>query len=180
LEIKTTTQNWKNLPAHVNAQVQQQLYVLECEKADVFALTQNHPRIWRVERDDKFITQMVAEEVKFWESVENRVRPTEDVEIEKAREELPSELIPIVAELTEVREQIKALEITKDSLTEVLKNWAILESVQELVVNGAKVASLSSFPTTRFDTKAFQAAYPELATQFAKTTETQRFTFSGF
>jgi len=178
VEVKTTTQDWKSLPYHVWIQVQQQLYVREEDIADVIALTRNRPRIWTVPRDQRFIDKLVAEEIEFWESVQNRTRPASIQIIKEAGEgvELPRQMSDMVGRLIEIKEAIKELKERESSLVDTIKAWAQLEGAEEILSDGVKVAKLSEYETTRLDTSALKADHPELVEQYMTSSTSTRLT----
>lgn len=180
IEVKTTTQNWTSLPYHVWIQVQQQLFVREEEWADVIALTQNRPRIWSVSRDEAFIEKLVQEEISFWESVQERTRPELISFVQGSGDgvELPKPMTTLIRELVEIKEAIKDLKERETSISNVIKTWADLEGAEELLVDGVKVAKVSQYETTRFDTASLKAEHPELVEQYTSTSTATRLTLS--
>jgi len=84
LECKTVGANgviaWRNgVPEYVQLQVQHQLAVTGKQAADVAVLVcGNELRVYRLERDEALIEQLIALESEFWGLVETRQPPAPD------------------------------------------------------------------------------------------------------
>lgn len=84
LECKTAGMNgaklWRDgVPEYVQLQVQHQLAVTAKKAADVAVLIcGNELRVYRIERDDTLIGQLIELESQFWDAVVNRVAPEPD------------------------------------------------------------------------------------------------------
>ena len=178
LEIKATSQLWRELPLHVWIQVQQQLRVMNGEIAEVAALIRSTMfKRWRVERDDHFIDQMLEVEEEFWSSVvmdrelreeeEGKKEPAESIEIGKG-------MLEVLERLDEVSTTRLLLEKEEKELKGSVLAYLNENGAKEATYLGAPVVSLTTYETKRFDSKSFQADNPGLYEKYIKVSESQR------
>jgi len=84
LEIKTAGEHraklWKNgVPLYVTCQVQHQLAVTGKQLAHVCVLICGHEsRVYEIKRDDILIEQLIKQERRFWDYVQNDIAPPTD------------------------------------------------------------------------------------------------------
>ncbi len=64
------------IPPYYISQLQHQMYVFELEKMDYFSYSKKDQYIIEVNRDQKFIDEMIEKEKEFWHNVSN-IKPIE-------------------------------------------------------------------------------------------------------
>lgn len=119
-------------------QVQQQMYVLDCRRADIAVLVDNRLRIFGVDRDDELIAEMLQQERDLWERVQHDEPPAPDWEhprtsalIQAAFKnktgltiDLPDLLVVQWERQKQLGQQIKALQAERETLRSQVA-WAI-------------------------------------------------------
>jgi len=177
-EVKTD-----EIPLHYAAQAMHGLMVTDKDVC-VFGVLigADDFRTYRIERDDITIQAIREKEVEFWGRVQRMEAPepssVEDIKrlygkdaglFIEASQEIQADLIALKA-LKDEAKQINALiEAREDRIKIFMADAAIL------TMHGMQVASWKSGIQNRFDSKAFEAAHPDLAAQFRKTIETRTF-----
>jgi len=160
------------VPVHVLVQTHQQMYVADLEVAFVPALVNGRGfQMFRVDRNESLIRDVVRAGERFWQHVENRVRP----------EETPSlDTLKVL-----VREPAKEVDLTDDVVNEFLiskenkriaearykeAQRALIAALGDAEVGNSNVARVTYFEQTqnRVDTKALREQYPDVATEVTK------------
>ena len=88
-----------------------------------------------------------------------------------------NELNQVGRDLLAVRAMIAELEAEAESLTDQIKA-AMVDRGQEVISCPSWSASWKNVTSSRFDSKAFKAAQPDVYNAFTKKTTTTRFTIS--
>ncbi|SFU39526.1 YqaJ viral recombinase family protein [Alicyclobacillus macrosporangiidus] len=197
LEVKCTgarhSGDWEDdkVPDHYMLQLQHYLAVTGLEFGFFAVLIggQKYHQV-EVERDDQLIDYLVQIEKDFWHCVETRTPPELDGSIssvnvldylyppEKTNPDevqLPEDMEFWIQQYIEACGDIKEAEERKQRAANELKAYL---GDREVGRHGLHKVSWKAVRTERFDTKAFQAAHPELFKQFLKTSVTRRFTIS--
>ncbi len=186
LECKTAgefgARNWSDgVPDYVLLQVQHQLAVTGKDAADVAVLLCGQRlAVYRVERDDALIANLIALETEFWGYVERDVPPPGDGS-ESADRALrclypadhggtidfsgDRQLSAVFADLVSVREQIEAQEIAAARLKQTIQS-AMGDASRALFETG-EVTYKRSKDGTGIDLERLLADHPELAHQYA-------------
>lgn len=169
------------IPVYYAAQVMHGLMIKPRRRAIVAALIgADDLRIHFVERDDVTIAAMRQHEVAFWERVLNETPPeptsAEDVRRMFQRDngttiECDSAVLEAVQRLKDVKSAAKALESEEEMLATRIK-LAIGEATT-LAYMGQPLATWKNQITRRIDTKALEAAYPDIAEEFRKPSESR-------
>jgi putative phage-type endonuclease len=192
VEIKTAgnSRNWgepgsSDIPQEYLCQVQHYMIVTGFEAADVVVSINNQePVIYEVEADKELQEMMIDAESEFWQRVIDS-NPPEPVTYAEAIQkygqlaiqggvEASKEIIQSVDRLKLVKESIKGLETEEEDLKGKIilalgdKGDTLLKNGKPLITY--KLAKASS----RFDSKSFEVAHPELYHQFLKTSEPSR------
>ena len=189
LECKTVgfhaAKNWDNgIPLYYLTQVAHYAMIFEMP-VDVIALINNEFKIFSYERNEELEANLLAAEQKFWEqNVLVRVPPTAtclaDVKklykIAEPKKTIiaTDEVDAAMYDMARLSKQIAALEEQKESLEFVVKNH-IKDAEILLDKNGLRLATYASHKTTKFDSKAFSAAHPDLKAKFSKETDSRTF-----
>lgn len=124
VEIKTTRRGWEageDVPGHIQAQVQHQMFVTGYDVVDVAVLTGgSEPKVYEIPRDETFIDNLVFLETEFWGWVTSGTRPPMDGS-ENARRTLSrmhprndGTLIPTSPEIDRVFFDWMAARVVKD------------------------------------------------------------------
>jgi len=182
IEIKATSQWWREPPEHVWIQVQQQLAVMEGKTAQVAALVRSTKfEVWDIQRDDAFIDELIRAEEEFWESVIWGQEPEAFTLTEKRLEgaELPKGMIPILEELRDVTETRRTLEKIEQGLKGQLKEWMQANEASSVVTNGQVAATLTPVHSQVLDTARLKEEMPDIAKQFTKTRESTLLSIKG-
>ena len=186
LECKTAGQfgarHWVDgPPEYVGLQVQHQLAVTGKQAADVAALLCGQQlAVYRIERDDALIANLIALEAEFWRHVEQDIPPPGDGS-ESADRALrclyprdsggtvdfsdDRQLSAVFADLVAVREQIEAQEVAAARLKQTIQS-AMGEASRALFETG-EVTFKRSKDGTSTDLERLLADHPELAQQYA-------------
>jgi putative phage-type endonuclease len=179
LEVKTTGafgEDWgeegtDQIPSHYYVQVQHYMAVTGREWADVAVLGGGRSfRLYRVLADGDFIPDLITLEAEFWACVEARTPPAPDSSDSANRRWPFSQAVEIQADptvalaahqLREVKDRITAAEEEKDSLELMLKK-ALGDAGDTLMAGKEKLCTWKTQSSRRFDSKAFEAAQPEM------------------
>ena len=186
LECKTAGQfgarHWVDgVPEYVVLQVQHQLAVAEKQAADVAVLLCGQQlAVYRIERDDALIANLIALEAEFWRYVETDTPPPGDGS-ESADRALrclyprdsggtvdfseDRQLSGAFADLVAVREQIEALEVVAAKLKQKIQ-YAMGDASRALFDTG-EVTFRRSKDGTSTDLDRLLADHPELAQRYA-------------
>lgn len=186
LEIKTarSADGWgeegtDEVPIQYNAQVQHYMAVTGLMVADVAVLIGGSQfRIYTVEADRELHEAMIQREHDFWhDHVLSRVPPdpinADDVAKLFAKDngeaiEADHELFAAWHDLREARARAKSIDAEIEALENRIKT--AMGEAAELRHMGSVLATWKAArDSSRFDSKAFTAAHPELAAQFTKT-----------
>ena len=181
IECKTTTKwvaNEQCLPEWY-WQAQAQMY---CSGAELvtFVVLDRQLRIsmFNVERHNNDIELMVERVTAFCESIDADKLP-EDVPLNYAQVsllhpqpsgelELDSASLSLIMEWNAAKAALKELEQLEAKLKDQLAN--LMRDHETASVDGQKVLTFKAQSTSRFDSKAFNDAHPDMAKQFSKTT----------
>ena len=186
LECKTAGQfgarHWVDgVPEYVVLQVQHQLAVAGKQAADVAVLLCGQQlAVYRIERDDALIANLIALEAEFWRYVETDTPPPGDGS-ESADRALrclyprdsggtvdfseDRQLSGAFADLVAVREQIEALEVVAAKLKQKIQ-YAMGDASRALFDTG-EVTFRRSKDGTSTDLDRLLADHPELAQRYA-------------
>ncbi len=139
-------------------------------------------RTYHIERDEITINAIREKEVEFWERVQ-LLNPPEPSNVEDIKRlygkdagtaiEATSDIQADVLALRSLKEEAKQLGALIDAREDRIKLFMADAAI--LTMNGMPVATWKSGTQSRFDSKAFEAAHPDLASQFRKTIETRTF-----
>lgn len=191
VEIKTARsgQDWgevgsDQVPQAYLLQVQHYMAVTGFVVADVAVLIGGSDfRLYEVPADRELQQMLVEGEAEFWRNVEQGIPPEpvsySDMQARFGRSskggtvEATQETLDAITRLRTVQADIKRLEEVEE--TEKAIVMKALGECDTLVAGGFTVATWKAAkPSQRFDSKTFQAAYPELYPQFLKTGEVSR------
>lgn len=137
-------------------------------------------RIHYVERDEETITAMRQKEVEFWNLVQTETPPeltnAEDVRRMFQRDngvtvECGSEVAELVERLKSVKASAKALEAQQEEIETRIK--LAFGEASTLAFMGRPLATWKAQTARRIDTKALEAAHPDIAEQFRKPSESR-------
>ena len=192
LEIKTAsaykTKDWgsdgDNVPIEYIAQVQWYMEIFNVDCAHIAVLIGGRDyRQYTIERDRELAADLLARGKEFWQNhvlkhtppaAQNaadvqKLFPQDDGDNQQADNE------PLIAynALRSLKEQEKALKEQISQHEELLKIKIGQHAIMQH--NGEKLFSWKTQSSNRFDSKAFQAAHPDLYQQFIKTTQTRVF-----
>jgi putative phage-type endonuclease len=180
-EAKTTgASSWAEMPPHIQAQVQWQLFVTGMEHAWVSTLHGRRFEVYEVERDEADIAFIFGECERFWrDHVLAKVPPAVDPSDLTARTlaalypyhqpalavEVPETL---AAELVQARAQAKYWAERQQAAENELK--ALLGDAEVATVGGVKVATWKAQEARRLDARRLEAERPDIAEQYRTTT----------
>jgi predicted phage-related endonuclease len=194
LEIKTAgrcSDEWGEpgtgeIPDHYALQVHQYLLVTGYRWAElaVLFLAERRFAIYHLEADLELQAWLVELERQFWTAhVEQRV-PPEPQSLADLAKRYPKDIgsrviaepdvIAAVADLRQVKTTLKELTDRQDAL-EITVKLALGEASELVGADGKPLATWKTQGRKALDTKGIQAAHPELAAQFTKTTESRVF-----
>jgi predicted phage-related endonuclease len=140
-------------------------------------------RMYEVPADRELQEMLIEGEAEFWRNVEQGTPPEpvsySDMQVRFGRltsggtVEATPDVIDAVVRLQKVQEEIKRLEEVEQAEKAIVMK--ALGECDTLVSGGFTVATWKAAkPAQRFDSKGFQAAYPELYPQFLKAGEVSR------
>jgi len=189
LECKTTDgarkSDWDDgVPDHYLVQVQHQMMVTGESFAYVAVLFGGNTfQFYKVERDNDLIQNMEVILDNFWSLVQTKT-PPEPSSTEEARQmwRKPSADVviggddekSILKDLLEVKDQIEALKGKQDEL-ELALQMKLQDLGDTLSIAGIQVVSWKTQSRTSIDTKALELSYPDIASQFKRTSESRVF-----
>jgi len=185
LEVKTagghSSQFWEDgVPEHYQCQVLHQLAVTGKVWADVAVLIGGQDfRIYRIERNEAQIADLIERETAFWEMVESDVQPAvdgsessgsalsflypRDSGLELDCTESP-ELNKTFHRLLQVRSELGSLELYESLLRQQLQS-AMGEATAARFAGG-RISWKCAKDSTRFDMPRFQSEHSDLVTQY--------------
>lgn len=182
LECKTTQRavDADDLPKHWFCQVQYQLGTAELTQGSIAWLTQGREFGYKdLSLVPEFYGWLVEEVDKFWtDNIVGKQEPSavsvQDVLLKYNRQtdskviEVSEEIFNAYSSLKSVKNEIAALEEKKTELEERIK---LGFGDAEAISYGGQTLATWKAPkdSEKFDAKAFQAAYPDLAKEFTKT-----------
>lgn len=189
LECKTTDgarkSDWDDgVPDHYLVQVQHQLLVTGEEFAYVAVLFGGNTfQYFKVDRDEELIENMELILDDFWSKVVS-VTPPEPSSTEEARQmwrKPQADVViggddekSIIKDLLEVKDQIEVLKGKQDEL-ELALQMKLQDLGDTLSIAGIQVVSWKNQSRTSIDTKALELSYPDIASQFKRTSESRFF-----
>ncbi len=146
------------VPEHYKAQLQHQLACLSLEMLYYFSFDGTDGKIIEVERDEKYISQMIKEEEAFWKFVKSKTPPPfseKDYELKNDSEWLmrSEEIVKFDKMIKEFEERVKGLKKSKDALKEEL-----IKEAEGKSCKGGGIILTRSYPQGRVD----YSAIPEL------------------
>ena len=184
LEIKTTQKSIDedDIPKHWFCQVQYQLGVAGYQCGSLAWLTQGREFGYKdLALVPDFFAWLVEEVDKFWiDNIQGKQEPTaanvQDILLKYNRHtdgkivEVNDDIFAAYQDLKVVREELAVVEKKKVALEEKIKMG--FGDAEAISYGGQTIATWKApKPSNRFDTKAFQASYPDLAKEF--TTQAQ-------
>jgi predicted phage-related endonuclease len=92
-------------------------------------------------------------------------------------QELPTETSDLFDRLRHVRSELASYKELEDQLKAEICD--LIGDCDTATINGTTVATWKAQERSTFDAKAFKEAYPELHTQFTKTSTTRSFLLKG-
>lgn len=179
LECKTTQMSIDpdDLPKHWFCQVQYQLGVAGMQFGSLAWLCSGREFGYKdISLDTEFFGWLIQEVERFWvDNIQGRQEPeatnVSDVLMKYNRHtdgkiiEATEEIFDAYTALKDVRKEIDALEERKTELEERIK--LAFGDAEGLSFGGQTIATWkASKPSSKFDSKAFQAAHPDLAREF--------------
>lgn len=193
LECKTTdaamAPQWgpedsEEIPPMYYCQIQHQMMVMGETFCQVAVLIGgNKMRIYRINRDEAFITALEEAESAFWHLVQTMTPPDpinpDEAALRWAKTKAePVEGSPIhgalAAEYQAINDQMKALETRQDTIK--LELQKVLQDIGDtLLVSGKPVVSWKSQITNRLDQKALKEEMPEIAAKYIRPSESRVF-----
>lgn len=193
LEIKTagyhSVSSWEEtVPEAYQCQVLHQLAVSGKAWADVAVLIAGQDfRIYRIERDDAKIADLIEQESRFWEFVQRDTPPPPDGSESSARAlswmyprdagetvdfSEHSELNQMFHTLLDLKQKRRQLEFMEETHRQTLQS--AMGNASSAVFLGGKVSWKTTKDSTSVDTKRLVADHPDLAAQYTSTTPGQR------
>ena len=191
LEIKTSSafksREWgaddtDEVPIEYIAQVQWYMWIYDVQEAYLAALIGgNQYRQYHIKRDDELIAMLAEKAQAFWQNhVIPRIppEPHDGADAQKLyphdngdAAEADSDTLTAYAELRELKAQEKELKAQIAAREDLLKikigNYSAMQA------NGNTLFTWKAQSSNRFDSKAFQAAHPDLYQQYTKQSETR-------
>ena len=170
------------IPIYYAAQVMHGLMIKPRRRAVVAALTgfDERPRIHWITRDEETIAGIRAREIEFWERIQSMTPPepatADDVKWLYQRDagtvaEADDALVSLCQQLKDVRVDIKTMETREELIATQIK--LAMADAATLLYMGKPVATWKTQSTRRVDLKALEAAFPDIAEQFRKTTDSR-------
>jgi predicted phage-related endonuclease len=187
VEIKTSRNEWTDVPDFYYSQVQHYLAVTGITQAYIAVMFGGGFSIstYEIPRDQTFIDSLIEEETAFWDLVQRRIEPEIDgsksTYDELRRKWVPEEgKIVTLAEshrilLSERREAKRVVEAAEEELRRIDGEiMAVIGDAEEAHYNGKKVISWKMEKRGVLDSKALREAHPDIATEFTKPTTFRR------
>nr|DAT92723.1 MAG TPA: Exonuclease [Caudoviricetes sp.] len=191
LEIKTSSafksREWgaddtDEVPIEYIAQVQWYMWIYDVNEAYLAALIGgNQYRQYHITRDDELIAMLAEKAQAFWQNhVIPRIppEPQDGADAQKLyphdngdTAEADSDTLTAYAELRELKAQEKELKAQIAAKEDLLK--IKIGSYSAMQTNGNTLFTWKAQSSSRFDSKAFQAAHPDLYRQYTKQSETR-------
>ena len=191
LEIKTSSafksREWgaddtDEVPIEYIAQVQWYMWIYDVNEAYLAALIGgNQYRQYHITRDDELIAMLAEKAQAFWQNhVIPRIppNPQDGADAQKLypsdngdTAEADSDTLTAYAELRELKAQEKELKAQIAAKEDLLK--IKIGSYSAMQANGNTLFTWKAQSSSRFDSKAFQAAHPDLYRQYTKQSETR-------
>jgi putative phage-type endonuclease len=191
LEIKTSSafksREWgaddtDEVPIEYIAQVQWYMWIYNLQEAYIAALIGgNQYRQYHITRDDELIAMLAEKAQAFWQNhVIPRIppEPQDGADAQKLypsdngdTAEADSDTLTAYAELRELKAQEKELKAQIAAKEDLLK--IKIGSYSAMQTNGNTLFTWKAQSSSRFDSKAFQAAHPDLYRQYTKQSETR-------
>jgi putative phage-type endonuclease len=191
LEIKTSSafksREWgaddtDEVPIEYIAQVQWYMWIYDVNEAYLAALIGgNQYRQYHITRDDELIAMLAEKAQAFWQNhVIPRIppNPQDGADAQKLypsdngdTAEADSDTLTAYAELRELKAQEKELKAQIAAKEDLLK--IKIGSYSAMQTNGNTLFTWKAQSSSRFDSKAFQAAHPDLYRQYTKQSETR-------
>lgn len=191
LEIKTSSafksREWgaddtDEVPIEYIAQVQWYMWIYDVNEAYLAALIGgNQYRQYHITRDDELIAMLAEKAQAFWQNhVIPRIppEPQDGADAQKLyphdngdTAEADSDTLTAYAELRELKAQEKELKAQIAAREDLLK--IKIGSYSAMQTNGNTLFTWKAQSSSRFDSKAFQAAHPDLYRQYTKQSETR-------
>lgn len=191
LEIKTSSafksREWgaddtDEVPIEYIAQVQWYMWIYDVQEAYLAALIGgNQYRQYHITRDDELIAVLAEKAQAFWQNhVIPRIppNPQDGADAQKLypsdngdTAEADSDTLTAYAELRELKAQEKELKAQIAAKEDLLK--IKIGSYSAMQTNGNTLFTWKAQSSSRFDSKAFQAAHPDLYRQYTKQSETR-------
>lgn len=193
LEIKTagyhSVSSWEEtVPEAYQCQVLHQLAVTGKAWADVAVLIAGQDfRIYRIERDDAKIADLIEQESRFWEFVQRDTPPPPDGSESSARAlswmyprdsgqavdfSENADLNQMFHTLLDLKQKRRQLEFMEETHRQALQS--AMGTASSAVFLGGKVSWKTTKDSTSVDTKRLVADHPDLAAQYTSTTPGQR------
>lgn len=192
LEIKTTSEykrsDWESgVPAFYEVQVQHYLSVTGLKTAYVAVLIGGNTfKVFEVTADEEVQRALIAIEADFWRMVENGIRPEIDGSDtaadwlnrtfkggDKTEITLPDEAAKLIDDYIAASAKEDSAKAEKQTAANRLKE--MMKDHTKALCAG-HVISWNTVTSQRFDTKAFEAAEPELYQRYIKPSVSRRFT----
>lgn len=191
LEIKTSSafksREWgaddtDEVPIEYIAQVQWYMWIYNLQEAYIAALIGgNQYRQYHITRDDELIAMLAEKAQAFWQNhVIPRIppQPQNGEDAQKLYQhdngdaaQADSDTLTAYAELKELKAQEKELKAQIAAKEDLLK--IKIGSYSAMQTNGNTLFTWKAQSSSRFDSKAFQAAHPDLYRQYTKQSETR-------
>lgn len=192
LECKTTSsynkEDWLdgNIPPHYYAQVQHYMAVCGYDGGYIAVLIGNEAFIWyEVLRDDGYIKAMIKKEEDFYNNSmvlgafpsPDGSKAYSDVLKDRYKEPIPDSVV-----LDDLEPSLRQLQDVKGVIAKLKKTRARLEQEiqgemgnHEIAYIGPSTVKWSNVVSKRFDRKAFEKDYPDLAKDYVKESSFRRF-----
>ena len=170
------------VPIEYIAQVQWYMWIYNLQEAYIAALIGgNQYRQYHITRDDELIAMLAEKAQAFWQNhVIPRIppNPQDGADAQKLypsdngdTAEADSDTLTAYAELRELKAQEKELKAQIAAKEDLLK--IKIGSYSAMQTNGNTLFTWKAQSSSRFDSKAFQAAHPDLYRQYTKQSETR-------
>lgn len=189
LECKTADASRKTdweegIPDHYMVQVQHQLLVTGEDFAYIAVLFGGNTfKYFRIEKNEALIANLEIILDDFWERVKT-LTPPDPLSVEEARQIWNRPKAEVVIGGDEEKSAVKSLLKVTEEISELEKKQGELQLALQkklenlgdtLTIGGIPVVSWKAQSRTGLDTKALETAYPDLVTQFKRTSETRVF-----